>query len=81
MSLSREVDAVIDALLEKGVDYLGVGDVGVDEGITGIPDVFLDVVEVAGVGQLVEVNDLGVRVIVHDEMDEVGADEAGSACD
>ena len=46
MSFSREVDAVVDSLLEDGIDYLGVGDIAVDEGIAGIALVFLDVVEI-----------------------------------
>lgn len=65
---------------DQAVDQGGVADVANDEldAVGGQPG---DVVGVAGVGQLVEHGDVDVRVLAHDVVDEVGADEAAAAGD
>ena len=64
----------------EAVDERGVADVAHDEldAVRGQPR---DVVGVAGVGQLVEHGDVDARVLAHDVVDEVGADEAAAAGD
>ena len=65
-----------DDLLEK----LGIADVAHDElhAVGGQPR---DVLGVAGVGQLVQDGDVDTRVVVHDIVHEVAADEAAAARD
>ena len=64
----------------EAVHERGVADVAHDEldAVGGQPR---DVVGVAGVGQLVEHGDVDARVLAHDVVDEVGADEAAAAGD
>lgn len=62
------------------VQQLGVADVTHDElhAVGGQPG---DVLGVAGVGQLVQDGDVDVRMVVHDIVHEVAADEAAAARD
>ena len=64
----------------EAVDQGGVADVSHDEldAVRGEPG---DVLGVAGVGQLVEHGHVDARVLAHDVVDEVGADEAAAAGD
>ena len=64
----------------EAVDERGVADVAHDEldAVGGQPG---DVLGVAGVGQLVEDGHVDARVLAHDVVDEVGADEAAAAGD
>ena len=65
---------------EDAVQQLGVADVAQDElnAVGGQPG---DVLGVAGVGQLVQDGDVDARVVVHDVVHEVAADEAAAARD
>lgn len=65
---------------DQAVDERGVAYVAHDEldAVRGEPR---DVLGVAGVGQLVEHGDVDARVLAHDVVDEVGADEAAAAGD
>ena len=65
---------------DQPVQQLGVADVAHDEldPILGQPR---DVLGVAGVGQLVQDGDVDVRMVVHDIVHEVAADEAAAARD
>ena len=62
------------------IEQLRVADVAHDElhAVRGQPG---DVLGVAGVGQLVQDGDMDVRVVVHDIVHEVAADEAAAARD
>ena len=62
------------------IQQLGVADVANDElhAVRGQPG---DVLGVAGVGQLVQDGDVDARVVVHDVVHEVAADEAAAARD
>ena len=62
------------------IEQLGVADVAHDElhAVGGKPG---DVLGVAGVGQLVQDGDVDARVVVHDVVHEVAADEAAAARD
>ena len=64
----------------EAVDERGVADVAHDE-LDAVRGQARDVVGVAGVGQLVEHGDVDARVLAHDVVDEVGADEAAAAGD
>ena len=65
---------------DQPVQQLRVADVAHDElhAVGGQPG---DVLGVAGVGQLVQDGDVDARVVVHDVVDEVAADEAAAARD
>lgn len=65
---------------DDAVQKLGVADVAHDElhAVGGQPG---DVLGVAGVGQLVQDGDMDARVVVHDVVHEVAADEAAAARD
>ena len=65
---------------DDAIQQLGVADVAHDElhAVGGQPG---DVLGVAGVGQLVQDGDVDVRVVVHDVVHEVAADEAAAARD
>ena len=62
------------------IQQRGVADVAHDEldAVRGQPG---DVLGVAGVGQLVQDGDVDVRVVVHDVVHEIAADEAAAARD
>ena len=60
---------------DQAVDERGVADVAHDE-LDAARGQARDVVGVAGVGQLVQHGDVDARVLAHDVVDEVGADEA-----
>ena len=64
----------------EAVKQLGVADVAHHElhAVGGKPG---DVLGVAGVSQLVQDGDVNVRVVVHDVVDEVTADEAAASSD
>ena len=65
---------------DEPVEQLGVADVAHDE-LDPILGQARDVLGVAGVGQLVQDGDVDVRVVVHDIVDEIAADEAAAARD
>ena len=60
---------------------LEVGNVGLDESVVGTVLDVLEVCEVAGIRQLVEVDDMVVGILVDKKSDNMGTDESGSAGD
>ncbi|GAH02758.1 unnamed protein product, partial [marine sediment metagenome] len=48
-----------------------VPDIAVDKFIPGIFFHILEVIQVAGIGELVEIDDLAVQVIIQHEVDEI----------
>ena len=62
------------------IEQLGVTDVADDE-LHAVGGQARDVLGVAGVGQLVQDGDVDARVVVHDVVHEVAADEAAAARD
>ena len=82
MALGGEVyDAVDVFFLHQLVNTIEVTDVHLDELIVRLVLDVLEVGEVAGIGQLVEVDDLVFGIFVDEEADDVAADEAGAASD
>ena len=65
---------------DQSVQQLGVADVAHDE-LHAVRRQPGDVLGVAGVGQLVQDGHVDARVVVHDVVDEVAADEAAAARD
>ena len=82
MGFRREVDDAIDLLvLHQLVDAVEVADVHPDELVVGFVLDILQIGQVAGVGQLVQVDDSVIGVFVHEEANNMAADEAGAAGD
>lgn len=65
---------------DQPIQKLGVADVAHDE-LHAVRRQPGDVLGVGGVGQLVQDGDVDVRVVVHDIVDEVAADESAAARD
>ena len=80
MRLRRKVDDDIGLyLLEKAVDKLAVRDVAADKAVVRRIFDRLAVFKVAGIGQLIEVDDLILRIGVDQVLDHDTADKAGTA--
>ena len=81
MALGGEVDHRVDFVFtQQASDQFGVGDVALDEDVARIAGQTGECVEVAGIGQPIEVDHPHVGLF-EDMMDEVAADEAGAARD
>ena len=82
MGFRREVDDAVHVVFGDDLQHrVEVADVGLDKGVVGL---FLDILEVrkvAGIGQLVQVDDPVIRIIVHEQPHDMAADETGSAGD
>ena len=82
MAFGREMDHAVDLIfLHDAAHLVVVADVGPDEGIVGFVLDVLQVGEVAGVGELVEVDDVVVGIFVDEETDHVRTDESGASGD
>ena len=82
MGFRGEVDDAVHVVLgDDFEDRLEVADVGLDEGVVGLVLDVLEVREVARVGQLVQVDDPVVRILVHEQPYDMVADETGAAGD
>ena len=80
VALGGEMDDAVDPILPDDAPHLvEVGDVGAHEGVVGLILHIPEVGEIAGVGQLVEVDDAVFGIFVDEEADHVGADEARAA--
>ena len=80
VALCGKVDDAIDiVLLHNGAHAVEVADIGLNKGVVRLVLDILEVGEVAGVSQGVEVNDFVLGVLVDKEADDVGTDEAGTA--
>ena len=82
MALSGKVDDVIEIVLcKQALDQLLVADVALHEDMAGVALNVLQVLEVAGVGQLVEVDQQDLGVLLEHIMHKVGTDKTGAAGD
>ena len=76
--VNHAVDVV---LLHEGAHLVEVADIGLHEGVVRLVLYILEVSEIAGVGEGVQVDDAVLRVLVDEEAYNVGADEACAAGD
>ncbi len=82
MALGGKVDDAVDVLvLHQLVDTVEVADVHTDELIVGLVLDVLEIGQVAGVGQLVEVDDAVLRILVDKQAYHMASDKSGSAGD
>jgi len=80
MGFRREVDDAAHLVFGDDLQYrVKVADVGLDKGVVGLVLDIPEVREVAGIGQLVQVDDPVIRILVHEQPHDVAADEAGTA--
>ena len=80
VTLSSQVNHTVDVVfLKDSADRLEVADVGTHEHVVRSLLDILQVGQVAGVGQLVQVYDTVLGVLVHEEAHDVAADEARAA--
>ena len=82
MALGGEVDDAIDMfILHQFIDPFKVADVHLDKAVVRLVLYVLQVGEVAGIGQLVEVDDLIFGIFVHKKTNNVTADETSATGD
>ena len=80
MALGCEMDNAVDVVFTDYAAHLvEVGDVRLHESVVRLVLDVLEVGEVAGICQLVEVDDMIVGIFVYKEPHNVRADESGSA--
>ena len=82
MAFRRKVDNAVDTLfLHQPEHRVKITDVRLDEGVIGLVLDVLEVRQVAGVGQLVDIDDMIVRILRDEKPHDVRADEPGAAGD
>ncbi len=82
MALGGKVDNIIEIiLLEQAFHQLLVADIALHEHMTGVALHVLQVLQVACVGQLIQVDQQDLRVFLEHIMHKVGADKTGAAGD
>ena len=77
---SQMDDAINLLLLQQAVDEVKIADVGFDKVVVGTRFDILEIGQIAGVGQLIQVVDLVIGIFVHHQSYHVRADESGSSC-
>ena len=60
-------DTVNFVLLKQGTHFLKIADVGLDKGVVRLVLNILEVSEVTGVGEGIQIDDVVIRVLVHEE--------------
>ena len=81
MALGSEMDDTVNLLvLHQLIESIEVADVHLDKLIIRFVLNVLEVGKVAGIRQLVEVDDAIVGILVHEEANNMRANESGSAC-
>lgn len=82
MTLRGEMDDAVDVLAAHEIgDSLKIADVGFDESIVGAVFDILQVGEVTGIGQFVDIENVIVGVLVDKKLDYMCADKTGSSSD
>ena len=82
MALGCQVyDAIHLLLLHEGIEGLEVADVHAHELVVGAVLHVLQVGKIAGIGEFVQVDDIVVGVLVHEQAYHMAAYESGSAGD
>lgn len=80
MAFCREVDDSIDLILaHDGADRVNVTDVCLDESIIRTILYVMEIGEISGVRELVQIDDMVVRIFVDEKTDYMTAYEAGTA--
>ena len=82
MRLGSEVDDIVEiVLLEQRSNQFLVADIALHEHMTGIPLHALQILKIACIGQLVEVDKQDVVIFLQHVVNKVGADKSGATSD
>ena len=82
MALSGKVDDIIEVVLcKQALHQLLVADVALHEHMAGVALHILQVLQIARVGQLIQVDQQDLGVLLEHIVDKVGADKTGAAGD
>ena len=82
MGLGCKVDNPVDLLvLHQFIDTFEVADVHLDKLVVRLVLYVLEIGKIACVGELVQIDNPVVRILIHEKPYYVGADKAGPACD
>ena len=82
MALGGKVDDKIRIILRhQFADQRAVADVALNEDVTLVVHNALEVLQIAGIGQLIKIHDADILILVQHVVYEVGSDEAGAAGD
>lgn len=82
MAFGSQVDNAVDPLfLHQTVEGVEITDVHLHEPVVGAVLYVLQVGQIAGVGQLVKVDDAIIRILVYEQAHDVAAYESGTAGD
>ena len=82
MALGRQMDDAIHVLLLHQLEHpLEVADIHLHKAVVGPVLNVLEVGQVPRIGELVQVNDLILRVLVHKQAHHMAADKPGTAGD
>jgi hypothetical protein len=81
MALGGKVDDAVDFVVDhEFVHCVEIAYVGFEESVVGTVFNVLEIGKVAGVGELIYIDDMVVGVFVYEEAYYMTADESGSAC-
>ncbi len=82
VGLGGKMHDCVNLLRQDNVaDEVAGADVSLDELVVGIRLKLLDVLEAGAVVQAVEVDNVVVRIILHQTLDHMRADEASASCE
>ena len=82
MRLGSKVDYAVDLLvLHQLVEGIEIADVHLDELVVRLVFYILEVGKVTGVGKLVKVDDIVLRILVYEESYDMTSNESGTAGD
>lgn len=82
MGLRCEVDHIVEIVLtEETGDKFFVADVSLDEHMAWITFTAFEVFKIASIGELVQVDEQDIVILLQHIVDEIGADESGTAGD
>ena len=82
MAFGSEMDNAVDLVRPDDTPHLvEIGYIGLDEGVIGSVFDILEVGEVAGIGQFIEVDYTIVGIFIDEQTDDMAADKAGTARD
>jgi hypothetical protein len=82
VALGSKMDNCIDFVVVKNcIDNIPVADVTLDKSIMGIFFNTFQIIEIAGIGQDIKIDDLTIRMGIHHVSDKIAPDEACTAGD
>ena len=82
MALGCQMNNACDMLLlHEGIDGIEVADIRAHKAVVGFVLYILEVSQIAGISELIHIDNAVVGVLVHEQTNNVTSDESGSAGD